>query len=318
MVVAFSIKKIICIFEFDFMDIRKIDLNLLPVLDALLRHRSVTLAARELDMSQSALSSSLGRLRELLGDALFVRTGRGLLPTQRAVQLADPVAIILEQLRDRVLSAHGFDPKTSQRVFTVCHSDVGSYVMWPHIVPAVARLAPGVRLNLRVLAQQQIPAALESAAIDLAIGAYPDLPASLFQRRLFERKYVGIVRKGHPIADKRLTPSLFAKTPQLVVRLASGVQELVEKALDDQGLKRAETIEMPSYLMLPPLLEAGDYLAVIPGQLADAFARHGHFKSMKLPMELPASLIKLHWHRRFHEDPGNVWLRGVICDLFSK
>lgn len=300
------------------MDIRKIDLNLLPVLDALLRYRSVTLAARQLDMSQSALSSSLGRLRELLGDALFVRTGRGLLPTPRATQLAEPIAFILEQLRERVLSTQGFDPKKSQRVFTVCHSDVGSYVLWPRIVPAVAQLAPHVRLQLKLMTQQQIPAALETAAVDLAIGAYPDLPSSLFQRRLFERKYVGIVRKDHPIAGKRLTLCLFAKTPQLVVRLASGVQELVDRTLQEHRLERAHTIEMPSYLMLPPLLEAGDYLAVIPGQLADAFARHGQFKSLKLPMELPASLIKLHWHRRFHEDPGNVWLRGVICDLFGK
>ena len=185
-------------------------------------------------------------------------------------------------------------------------------------MPAVARLAPNVRLQLKVMAQQQIPAALESAVIDLAIGAYPELPDSLFQRRLFERKYVGIVRFGHPVAKRRLTPALFAKTPQLVVRLASGVQELVDKALNDLKLERTATIEMPSYLMLPPLLEAGDYLAVIPGQLSDAFARHGHFKSLKLPFELPASTIKLHWHRRFHEDPGNVWLRGVICELFGR
>jgi DNA-binding transcriptional LysR family regulator len=186
------------------------------------------------------------------------------------------------------------------------------------IVPVVARLAPHVRLQLKVMTQQQIPSALETAAIDLAIGAYPDLPTSLFQRRLFERKYVGIVRKDHPIASKRLSLSQFAKTPQLVVRLASGVQELVDQLLHDQGLERTHSIDMPSYLMLPPLLEAGDYLAVIPGQLADAFARHGHFKCLKLPMELPASLIKLHWHRRFHEDPGNVWMRRVISDLIGK
>lgn len=300
------------------MDIRNIDLNLLPLLDALLRHRSVTLAARELDMSQSALSSGLARLRDLLGDTLFVRTGRGLLPTPRATLLAEPVAAILEQVRDKVLASNEFDPSRSSRVFTICHSDVGSYVLWPRIVPVVAKLAPNVRLHLKVMAQPQIPAALENAAIDLAIGAYPDLPESLFQRRLFERKYVGMVRAGHPISRKRLTPALFAKTPQLVVRLASGVQELVDKALDDQNLARTTTMEVPSYLMLPPLLEAGDYLAVIPGQLADAFARHGHYKSLKLPVDLPASTIKLHWHRRFHDDPGNIWLRRVIWELFGR
>jgi DNA-binding transcriptional LysR family regulator len=300
------------------MDIRNIDLNLLPLLDALLRHRSVTLAARELDMSQSALSSGLARLRDLLGDALFVRTGRGLLPTPRATLLAEPVAAILKQVRDKVLASNKFDPSSSNRVFTICHSDVGSYVLWPRIVPAVTKLAPNVRLQLKVMAQPQIPAALENAAIDLAIGAYPELPDSLFQRRLFERKYVGIVRAGHPISSKRLTPALFASTPQLVVRLASGVQELVDKALGEQNLVRTATMEVPSYLMLPPLLEAGDYLAVIPGQLADAFARHGHYKSLKLPVDLPASTIKLHWHRRFHDDPGNIWLRGIIWRLFGR
>mgnify|MGYP000417378731 CR=1 FL=1 len=300
------------------MDIRKVDLNLLPVLDALLRHRSVTLAARELEMSQSALSSSLARLRELLGDSLFVRTGRGLLPTPRAALLAEPVAAILEKVRDKVLSSGEFDPIHSDRIFTVCHSDVGSYVLWPSIVATTAKLAPNVRLQLKVMPQAQIPAALENASIDLAIGAYPDLPDSLFQRRLFEREYVGIVRSDHAISNKRLTPALFARTPQLVVRLASGIQELVDKALADRHLERSVTIEMPSYLMLPPLLEAGDYLAVIPGQLADAFARHGHFESLKLPLKLPASVIKLHWHRRFHEDPGNVWLRKIIWELFGK
>lgn len=300
------------------MDIRKVDLNLLPVLDALLRHRSVTLAARELEMSQSALSSSLARLRELLGDSLFVRTGRGLLPTPRAALLAEPVAAILEKVRDKVLLSSEFDPIHSDRIFTVCHSDVGSYVLWPSIVATAAKLAPNVRLQLKVMPQAQIPAALENASIDLAIGAYPDLPDSLFQRRLFEREYVGIVRSGHSISSKRLTPALFARTPQLVVRMASGIQELVDKALADRHLERSVTIEMPSYLMLPPLLEAGEYLAVIPGQLADAFARHGHFKSLKLPLKLPASVIKLHWHRRFHEDPGNVWLRKIIWELFGK
>ncbi len=101
------------------MDIRSVDLNLLPVLDALLRHRSATLAARELDMSQSALSSALARLRKLLGDELFVRTGRGLMPTPRASALADVVAGIVEQVRDRILQSSAFDAATTHRIFRV-------------------------------------------------------------------------------------------------------------------------------------------------------------------------------------------------------
>ena len=123
--------------EFDAMHIRSIDLNLLPVLDALLRHRSATLAARELDMSQSALSAALGRLRDLLGDQLFVRTGRGLLPTPRADALAEPVADLLRQVREQVLPGGAFDAWTARRNFNVLLSDVGAYVLLPRLVRAV-------------------------------------------------------------------------------------------------------------------------------------------------------------------------------------
>ena len=299
------------------MDIRKVDLNLLPVFDALVRHQSVTLAARELDMSQSALSTALSRLRSLLGDALFVRTGRGLLPTPRAQSLAQPVATVLEQLRESILSQRPFVAAESDRHFAVCHSDVGSYVLWPRIVATVMNQAPGVHLSLRILPQAEIGPALESGKIDLAIGAYPALPDLLFQRKLFDRRYVGMVSREHALSGKKLTAHTFARTPQVVVRQSSGIQEAIEHALAQRGLQRASTLEMPSYLMLPPLLRGGQHLAVLPGQLADAFALDGPFTSLKLPFDLPHSTIKLHWHRRFHEDPGNVWLRDLIASLFS-
>jgi DNA-binding transcriptional LysR family regulator len=299
------------------MDIKSVDLNLLPVLDALLRQHSVTLAARELDMSQSAVSTALGRLRALLGDQLFVRTGRGMLPTPRASQLAEPVAAILDKLRDEVLSSQGFVPSTSQRDFTLGLSDVGSYVLWPRIVSVVSQQAPLVRLRLRVMSQAHIASALEDAEVDVALGAYPGLPDTLYQRRLFERKYVAMVRQAHPLAGKRLSLQAFARCPQAVVRLASGIQDRVDEALAAQGLARQQVLDMPSYLMLPPLLAAGDWMAVLPGQLADAFAQHGRFKLLTLPFDVPSSVIRMHWHKRFHEDGANAWLRGVISREFN-
>ncbi len=296
------------------MDIRTIDLNLLPVLDALLRHRSVTLAARELDMSQSALSAALARLRKLLDDELFVRTGRGLRTTARADALAEPVAAILAQLRDQVLRPAVFDPGSAQRNFQLLLSDVGAYVLLPRIVRAVRALAPGVSLTLHPLGGTDIAGELTDGRIDLAIGHYPALPDSLFQRRLFDRHFVGLVRRGHPAAQgQRLSLHRFAATPQLVVRLTSGIQVHIDDALAREGLSRPDTLELPSYLMVPPLLEATDHLAVVPGQLADAFIADGRLAALDLPLSLPNSTIRMHWHRRFHEDPGNAWLRGVVA-----
>jgi DNA-binding transcriptional LysR family regulator len=298
-------------------DIRRVDLNLLPVLDALLRHRSVSVAARELDMSQSALSSALARLRTLLGDPLFVRTGRGLLPTTRASQMAAPLAVILEQVRDRVLSAGGFAAPVTQRQFTLCLSDVGSFVVWPGLVSAVRAQAPNVSMRLRVLEQAAIAAALQNGEVDLAVGAYPGLPDSLCQRRLFDRDHVCLVRTGHPLAGRRVTLKQFAGAAHVVVRMSSGVQERIDQLLAAEGLRRVIALEMPSYLMLPPLLEAGDYLTVMPGQLADEFCRHGRFTAMKSPLVLPPSTIRLHWHRRFHDDPANIWLRELVATQFG-
>lgn len=295
------------------MDIRSIDLNLIPVLDALLRHRSATLAARELDMSQSALSSALARLRRLLGDELFVRTGRGLAPTPRAAALAEAVASIVDQVRERILQSSAFDPATAQRSFRVLLSDVGSYVLLPRIVRAVRAEAPGVALTLKPLTGADIATDLAEGRTDLAIGSYPDLPATLFQRRLFKRHYVGLVRQGHPLAAQRLTVRAFAEAPQLVVRMTSGIQDRVDEALTRAGLVRRDALELPSYLMLPPLLEAADFLAVVPGQLATAFAQAHRFALLELPFALPQSTIRMHWHRRFHEDAGNVWLREVVA-----
>lgn len=297
------------------MDIRDIDLNLLPVLDALVRHQSATRAAQELNMSQSALSGALARLRELLGDELFVRTGRGLRPTLRASELAGPVSEILLQVRERVLRASSFEPSVSTREFRVSQSDVGAYVMWPLIVGAVRSSAPGVRMRLRQLAEADLLQALADNEVDMAIGSYPRLPETLYQQRLYDRRYVGLVRRGHPLGDKPLSLRQFAALPQVVVQMPSGVHDRIDAILATHGLRRTDVLEMPSVLMTPPLLQQCDLMAVIPEQLADAFASVGGFTKLELPFNLEAMPIRLHWHRRAHDDPGNQWLRQLIVGL---
>lgn len=300
------------------MDIRSVDLNLLPVLDALLRHRSATLAARELDLSQSALSSALARLRGLLGDELFVRTGRGLRPTPRASELAEPVAEILIQVRDRILQGEPFDPTTSSRVFSLAHTDVGAYVLWPRIVRAVRQAAPGVQLRLQVLDKSLLAAALAEGLVDLALGSFPDLPQSLFQKRLFDRRYVALVDRHHRLAAGTLTPPQFAQTPQIVVRGGSGIQDLIVQFLQQHQLKRQDVIELPSYLMIPPMLAGSEFLAVMPGQLADVFMAQDAFAKLELPMATPVSTIRMYWHRRLQLDAGSQWLRAKVVELLAQ
>lgn len=111
-----------------------------------------------------------------------------------------------------------------------------------------------------------------------------------------------------------MTLSAFAGLPQLVVRMTSGIQERIDEELSRHGLQRRDVLELPSYLMVPPLLEAGNFLAVLPGQLSDAFARNGRYVALDLPFEVPPSVIHMHWHRRFQEDAASIWLRGVVAE----
>lgn len=299
------------------MDIRQLDLNLLPIFEALLRKRSVTQAAQELGMSQSALSAALARLRSALNDALFVRAGRGLLPTPRALELAAPVNEILDQVRARLLAPQIFTPHDTQRRFALCLSDIGGYVLWPRLAALLAREAPSASLVLRRLAHTEIAAHLENGAVELAIGTYPGLPTSLYRQRLFQRRYVALVRAGHPLAGRPLTIEALAATPHAVVRLASGVHQQLDDALARQGYRRRVAVELPSHLMLPPLLEASDYISLVPSQLAIAFDRHVRLASLELPIALKPSTIHLHWHRRYHDDAGNRWLRQQIRQLYQ-
>lgn len=299
------------------MDLKSVDLNLLPVLDALLRRRSATQAARELDISQSTLSSALSRLRVQLGDELFVRTGRGLRPTARAAALAEPVAQILSRVRDEILAARGFDAATTQREFRLALTDVGAYVLWPRIVRTVRQRAPQLRLALKVLDQPSLDTALADGAVDLAVGSFPRLQPTLIQRRLFDRHFVAVVDQRHPLAQQRLSLRRFAETPQLVVHGYSGIQDTISELLAAQQLQRRELLELPSYLMVPPLLTVGEFLAVVPGQLADTFNTHGQLAALALPFKLPPSTVRMYWHRRFHDDAGVRWLRNVLIDELS-
>jgi len=298
------------------MNIRSVDLNLLPVFDALARHNNVSLAARELDLSQSAVSSALARLRVLLDDALFVRTGKGLTPTPRARALAQPVSEILDRVKDEIIPSSEFDPATSTRAFRLCFTDVGAYVLWPRILRAVTARAPRVQLAMNSVSQGDLAEALAEGGVDAAIGSFPELPQSLFQRRLFDRRYVFLVSANHRLAGRQLSLEEFARTPQIVVRMSSGIQERMDEALHRRGFTRSNVLEMPSFLMVPPMVERGEYGAMLPGMLAEEFGKQGEFSVLELPAEVdvPVSTIRMYWHRRSKDDAGSAWLRGVVVD----
>ncbi len=298
------------------MDIRDVDLNLLVVFDALLRTHSVTRAAAELGMSQPATSFALNRLRATLGDPLFVRTSRGIHPTPHAEHLAEPLTEILDSIRGRLLQQPTFTPQEAERTITLNMPDIGELVFLPTILKRLAVLAPKVSLQTINLPDAEIEPALRSGQVDLALGLFPQLQsAALYQQRLFTHSFVCVVRRDHPRIGDRMTRRQFIDSDHAVV--AGGhADEALEAELRDQGLVRRVVLRVEHFLALPTILSETDLIFTVPYAIGAGLAKLADIKLVAPPFRAKPRVVRQHWHSRFHNDPANRWMRGVVADLF--
>jgi DNA-binding transcriptional LysR family regulator len=299
------------------MDIRKVDLNLLVVLDALLRLQNVTRAAEALGMSQPAMSLALNRLRTAFDDPLFIRGSRGVWPTPRAEQLAVPLQHVLDQIRNDVLRKTSFDPATTQRTFTFNMADVGEMVFLPRLLAYFRAVAPGANITTVSTPPAQLAEVLQSGEVDLAVGYFPGLRgAAMYQQRLFSHSFVCIVRKGHPLSGAQLTKAQFLEAQHAVVHQEGKSHEVFEEALLAQGLKRRVVLSIPHFLSIPLVIAESDLIVTVPYAIGMSFARMTDLRILRPPIQVAPAEVKQHWHARFHHDRVNRWLRSVVAELF--
>ena len=300
------------------MDVSRLDLNLLRVFHHLLQSKRVSAVAPVLGMSQPAVSSALGRLRAALGDELFLRTQHGMVPTPYALQLAEPVAQALDILQQALNVRAAFEPAHSTRRFTVAMSDVGEMYFLPVLMEALARLAPGVTLQVVSVSVPSLKEDMASGRIDLALGLLPQLQAGFFQQALFRQKYICLMRQAHPLASKK-TLSLQAFTAARHVRIeAAGTGHVrVDAALEKQNLQRRVPLTVPHYVALGAVLQHSDLIATVPQRFAERILKPFELTLRDLPLAVDESSIHQFWHGRLHRDPGHQWLRQCLSDLFG-
>lgn len=300
------------------MDIRKLDLNLLCVLDALLEHGSVTRAGAALGLSQPAMSAALAKLRGQLDDPLFVRTGRGVKPTPRALELGEPVRRVLETIRSDILRRGDFDPASSERTFTMITPDIGEFAFLPKLVARLRATAPRITLRALPLTAASTLEALESGAADLAVGYFPDLARpGVFQQRLFRNSFICIVRADHPRVGDTLTLKQFLDASHAVVRPA-GRSHLFEQFLEQRKVERKVPLVTGHFTTLLAIIAETDLVATVPLDIGQAFARLANIRLVEPPIKPPAFDLKQHWHERYHREPGNIWLRRTVHELFHE
>lgn len=292
-----------------------IDLNLLAAFDALWSERSVTRAGKRIGLSQPAMSGALGRLRVMLGDPLFVRDKSGLRPTERAEQLADPIAKALAALRIAVLPSD-FDPQTSTREFTIGCVDAAIAVIVPHILANVLRASPHSRVFVRPINPADAKDLLESGAIDMAIAPLVAAHVGILSTKLFDIDGVLAMRTKHPLTRlKHLTAQDLLPHPHVRVSFEGRTAGQVDGALAKDGLKRHVGVVVSSFLAVPHVLRATDALAILPGPFARKVEREGGLALRALPpgVHFPQLVMSLAWPRAHETSTAMRWLREQIA-----
>jgi DNA-binding transcriptional LysR family regulator len=289
------------------------DLNLLVTLDVLLAEGSVARAARRLRLSPSAMSRALARLREVTGDPLLVRAGRGLVPTPRAIELRERVGSLVQEAESVLRPARKLSLKRLVRTFTLRSSEGFVENFGPALIARVAREAPGVRLRfLPKTDKDSTP--LRDADVDLETGVIgKTMGPEIRTQGLFRDRYIATVRSGHPLSQGKITPARYAAGQHVFVSRRGLDKGPVDEALASFGLERQIVVIVGGFSAALALARASDLIASVPERHTTNLRAGMH--SFPLPIQLPNITVSLFWHPRLDADPAHRWLRGIVRDI---
>ena len=294
-----------------------IDLQLLRVLCAVMETRSVSKAADLLGVTQPTTSYLLGRLREELGDSLFLKTNKGMSPTPRTLAIYRDVRRGLDVL-DSALSPAGFDPAKSERNFKLAMSDIGEMVFLPPILQRLHASAPRVTVEVIQVPLPQLPRALDFGDIDFGIGNLPEICSETSYQMAFREHYVCLLRRQHRSIKNSLSRKLFEEADHIIVSSPFTGHHGVERSLLERGIRRRPSLKIPNYTSVPNVVAETDLLVIAPSRVAKAFeATHG-LRSLPLPVKIPTFDVRVHWSLRHETNDDHRWMRGLLIDTIRE
>ena len=288
------------------------DLNLLVTLDVLLAESSVARAARRLRLSPSAMSRALARLRETTGDPLLVRAGRDLVPTPRALELREQVSLLVQDAEAVLRPAEKLNFKQLIRTFTLRTSEGFVENFGPDLIARVREEAPGVRLCF-VQKPDKDSTPLRSGIVHLETGVVEKTTApELRVQALFRDRYVGVVRKGHPLSKGKITSVRYAGGKHISVSRLGLEKGPIDEVLEPLGLQREILVIVGGFSTALGLARASDLIASVPERHTGNL--RGGMHSFPLPVSVPEFTVSMLWHPRLDADPAHRWLRGCVRD----
>jgi DNA-binding transcriptional LysR family regulator len=294
------------------MSIELIDLNLLQVLNLVLAERSVARAARRLHVTPSAVSNSLARLRELVGDPLITRKGRGIVPTPRAAELAPAIARALHDLDSAVFGAR-FDPATCARTLTLAVADAGQLAYVPHIVRRMRAELPRARLRVVGIDALVSLGDLSSPEIDVHVGVRGNGPG-LHHEPLLEERTVLVARRSHPVCRKRATARTLESLGHVHVEMvpSRGLRDAIADAYRRANIRRDVVMTVPTFTAATAVVAATDLVATVPASFASTHGARLGVDIVAGAVPYHATTLVLSWHERTHDDPASTAFRMVV------
>jgi DNA-binding transcriptional LysR family regulator len=306
-----------------------IDLNLLRIFDILYDERNVTRAAARLFLTQSAVSHALARLREVLGDPLFMRIPSGLQPTERAHQLAPRLRVALAEIRSAVATPM-FDPATTRQRFVIA---AGSYICMlivPSLIALARKSAPGITLQI-VNISADLARALDQQQVDIALSAFDKVPPRLRSEVLFRDEKAWAIGTHHPLAKQPFDHAALLACPRLVIGMATAADksrepparnDLVVRGIlgrgDEAGSPRSAQRASASMMVYDAataiaVTAATDMVTLVPRRYAEACPSSAQIRIIDFPQDHEEMIeLSMLWHSRVHDDPGSLWLRALI------
>lgn len=291
----------------------EVDLNLLKVFAAIHHFRQVTAAAKQLDMTPSAASNALARLRRHCGDELFVRSQRGVVPTPYGNRLAESVARGLDAFAAGLARDETFSPAHSEQVFRVNVADVGQMLMIGDVLRGIAADAPGVGIRTIDLPVEQVEASLTRGEIHLAVGHLSSIGKSLFRRKLVGEQFVCLVSENNARLRRRLTLEDYLEASHIRYSPAavslSRINVEIERVFRRHGRRQRVVLDAAHAFGLSSIVAEGSHVLTVPARLAAHYARLSALVIHPLPIRYPVIDICLYWHERDHRDPAHRWFR---------
>ncbi|UUQ63762.1 LysR substrate-binding domain-containing protein [Pseudomonas fuscovaginae UPB0736] len=295
-------------------ELRKADINLMVVFEALMQERNVTRVAEKLFLGQPTISSALNRLRAMFNDPLFIRVGHRMEPTARAEELIQYLSPALDSLSNALSLTHDFDPASSTMTFRIGLSDDVEFGLLPNLLRALRQEAPNVMIVVQHVDYWRIPDLLASGDITVGISQTRGLPANA-KRKLLRHIQPMILR-----ADASSTPmSLdeYCARPHVLVSHTANISSLADEWLAEIGRKRHVVLSVPQYSALPALLAGTDLIAGLPDYAALAMAASGSVFAEPVPFKVPTLDLSMVWLGIVDTDPAERWLRSRLEKFMS-